>query len=248
MTNTPKSIETRYAGHRFRSRLEARWAVALDHLGVKWRYESEGYELGDLLGCYLPDFWLPDLNTFLEIKPGKPSDRELQKLLELIAQKQSFGAFGFNLGDTPVAWHSPPTSAEDDRYSWHTTYPWPKELPRPEGQVVLWDIPRDQDCDLVCPVCGENYVHLDDPVNLGDFYPHREFGQRGPVHAFSAMSEGCWHSWQLLVGFHKGNTQIAVAYDEDGNRTPLELLLASPRGLEAIDKGRGARFEHGEKG
>lgn len=40
-----KAIQTEYKGYRFRSRLEARWAVLLDELGVKWEYEPEGYDL-----------------------------------------------------------------------------------------------------------------------------------------------------------------------------------------------------------
>lgn len=72
-----KAIETRYAGCRFRSRLEARWAVFFDHLGIKWEYEPEGFDLPS--GPYLPDFLLPDLDvcrvgnpgTWFEIKPDK---------------------------------------------------------------------------------------------------------------------------------------------------------------------------------
>jgi len=52
-----KAIETVYKGYRFRSRLEARWAVFFDACGVKWEYEPEGYDLGDGL-LYLPDFLL----------------------------------------------------------------------------------------------------------------------------------------------------------------------------------------------
>jgi len=68
MTRTPiAAIETEYAGCRFRSRLEARWAVFLDHLGVAWRYEEQGYELPS--GArYLPDFRLPDLDLHVEVK------------------------------------------------------------------------------------------------------------------------------------------------------------------------------------
>lgn len=77
--NTPKPIETHYAGCRFRSRLEARWAVFFDHLGIVWQYESEGYELstGDR---YLPDFYLPDFDQWVEVK-GKMSHRDFQRLL-----------------------------------------------------------------------------------------------------------------------------------------------------------------------
>jgi len=75
---TIAAIETVYHGHRFRSRLEARWAVFFDRLLVRWEYESQGYELGDL-GRYLPDFWLPDLNLFLEVKGQEPTASELAK-------------------------------------------------------------------------------------------------------------------------------------------------------------------------
>lgn len=56
-----KAIETRYAGHRFRSRLEARWAVAFDHLGITWEYEPEGFQTS--AGMYLPDFRVQPKNV-----------------------------------------------------------------------------------------------------------------------------------------------------------------------------------------
>lgn len=67
-----KAIETKYKGCRFRSRLEARWAVFFDALGIKWEYEPEGFELDDVGTRYLPDFWLPGFNSdglYVEIKP-----------------------------------------------------------------------------------------------------------------------------------------------------------------------------------
>jgi hypothetical protein len=69
-----QAIETVYNGYRFRSRLEARWAVFFDALGVRWEYEKEGYTDGALR--YLPDFWLPDLDCWVEIKPGISSGLE----------------------------------------------------------------------------------------------------------------------------------------------------------------------------
>ena len=36
-----KPIETVYKGYRFRSRLEARWAVFFDALDIEWYYEPE---------------------------------------------------------------------------------------------------------------------------------------------------------------------------------------------------------------
>lgn len=52
---THRAIQTIYRGYRFRSRLEARWAVFFETLGLKWEYEPEGFELGDGFR-YLPDF------------------------------------------------------------------------------------------------------------------------------------------------------------------------------------------------
>jgi hypothetical protein len=62
-------IETRYAGCRFRSRLEARWAVFFDRLGLTWEYEPQGYVIDGR--PYLPDFKLllpgPSI-VFAEVK------------------------------------------------------------------------------------------------------------------------------------------------------------------------------------
>jgi hypothetical protein len=76
-----KAIETRYKNRRFRSRLEARYAVLLDALGVPWVYEKEGYELDGLQ--YLPDFWLPEQDSWLEIKGQEPTGEELEKAARL---------------------------------------------------------------------------------------------------------------------------------------------------------------------
>lgn len=72
-----KAIETVYNGYRFRSRIEARWAVFFDHLGMLYEYEPEGYEVGGT--WYLPDFWLPTLYCWLEVKAAKPTQEEVQK-------------------------------------------------------------------------------------------------------------------------------------------------------------------------
>jgi hypothetical protein len=67
---TIKPIETRYAGCRFRSRLEARWAVFFDALNLDWQYEPQGFELPS--GRYLPDFYLPSIDAWFEVK-GEPA-------------------------------------------------------------------------------------------------------------------------------------------------------------------------------
>ena len=78
-----QAIETEYAGYRFRSRLEARWAVFFSELGLDFEYEKEGYQLSwytrDGVFWYLPDFWIPSWNAFVEIKGEAPTDDELEK-------------------------------------------------------------------------------------------------------------------------------------------------------------------------
>lgn len=67
----PRPIETPYAGCRFRSRTEARWARFFDHLRIVWDYEPEGFHLRS--GPYLPDFWLPDQGCWFEVKGEEPT-------------------------------------------------------------------------------------------------------------------------------------------------------------------------------
>lgn len=62
-----KAVQTEYKGYLFRSRLEARWAVFFDALGIEWEYESEGVVLSNGTQ-YLPDFYLPDFHCFFEVK------------------------------------------------------------------------------------------------------------------------------------------------------------------------------------
>lgn len=84
---TIQALETRYRGYRFRSRLEARWAVYFDTIRVTWEYEVQGYDLGDGL-YYLPDFWLPQVNLWAEVKPGAFTADEIEKAARLATKTQ----------------------------------------------------------------------------------------------------------------------------------------------------------------
>ncbi len=90
-----KAIDTTYNGYRFRSRLEARWAVFFDALGIKYKYEVEGFDLDGVR--YLPDFWFPHKVPELaaqgwgmwgEMKPRQIEDTELEKVLVLVASSK----------------------------------------------------------------------------------------------------------------------------------------------------------------
>jgi hypothetical protein len=52
--------------------------VFFDHMDIEWEYEREGFYLQDGQ-MYLPDFWLPDLDMWVEIKGKEPTTAELER-------------------------------------------------------------------------------------------------------------------------------------------------------------------------
>ncbi len=82
--STLKAIETEYKGYRFRSRLEARWAVFFDACHVRWEYEPEGFVLPNGQ-YYLPDFLLHGVegraagDLYVEVK-GKMTESDAEKI------------------------------------------------------------------------------------------------------------------------------------------------------------------------
>jgi hypothetical protein len=90
---TIKAIETVWKGYRFRSRLEARWAVFFDALGLRWEYEPEGFDLGEE-GWYLPDFFLQGnghRGPYIEIKATEPTKLEIRKMDALCTSQGAYG-------------------------------------------------------------------------------------------------------------------------------------------------------------
>jgi hypothetical protein len=82
-----KAINTEYNGYRFRSRLEARVAVFFDAAGIQYEYEQEGYVRVDGV-AYLPDFYLPEWDMFVEVKPlRKGFSEEITKATMFLGEK-----------------------------------------------------------------------------------------------------------------------------------------------------------------
>jgi len=78
------SIPTIYAGVEFRSTLEADWAATLDSLGIVWQYEPEAVRLPSGVS-YRPDFYLPRIATWLEVKgPHMQRIRKTEELAETV--------------------------------------------------------------------------------------------------------------------------------------------------------------------
>lgn len=84
----PVGLECSYSGKVFRSRLEARWALYLDLLGIDWDYEPCFYKVSDTL-YYLPDFYLPRQRIWLEVKGAPFFDAEsFAKVVNGVAGKR----------------------------------------------------------------------------------------------------------------------------------------------------------------
>lgn len=75
MSDIP-ALPTLFRDQIYRSRLEARYAVLFTALKIDFQYEPEGFSL-DGEG-YLPDFYLPKVRLFAEVKPREFDEREMR--------------------------------------------------------------------------------------------------------------------------------------------------------------------------
>jgi hypothetical protein len=251
-----RPIETRYKGYRFRSRLEARWAVVFDAAGVEWHYEHEGYDLGER-GWYLPDFWLPGLNTHVEVKPNFATAKwtghriEEQKLTAVCKATKTFGVFCTDLKDD--------SSFQALYQEFSAELLWPDDAQWPEAVKKLYatldfDYLQWPEGDfipggrvLLCPICGEINTHIGPSKNIDgdyetrDIFPGADIHARGDAMAISLWGE-CGHQWSLVLAFHKGATDIGIVYQPEQDLSPIQIVV-KPEHLQA---GMSARFEHGE--
>ncbi len=89
------AIPTRYAGHLFRSRLEARWAAMFDLLRWPWTYEPF-----DLEG-YIPDFLLVlEKPVLVEVKPSATLGQLRQHTAKI--ERTSWAGEALLLGADPI--------------------------------------------------------------------------------------------------------------------------------------------------
>jgi len=93
-----------YRGVQMRSQLEGRWAAVLDAAGIAWEYEPGVLDVGRA-GLYLPDFWLPRLKTWIEVKGP-----HMERVEKTRALARSLGKDGLVLLATAVgsAYRVPP--------------------------------------------------------------------------------------------------------------------------------------------
>ena len=208
-----KAIQTAYKGYLFRSRTEARWAMFFDALGVKYRYEVEGYDLNGL--WYLPDFWLPDLKYWIEIKGIKPTGIEEEKARRLCHMHGGDMVFIFT-----SPWYTEGALA-------YTFIPDNLEVPNdPHLRERLYMAHVAETADWFwceCPVCGNVGVTAD--------------GNPAPLHCYCVLDkvlntldkrdDGSLDGGQLLERLSK-----------------IPRTAMTPRLVRAYTVARQARFEH----
>jgi hypothetical protein len=75
-----KAVETIHKSITYRSRLEARWAAFFENIGFRHIYEPEGFEHEGKR--YLPDFWIDELDGYLEVKQHNAGEDEIKRVRE----------------------------------------------------------------------------------------------------------------------------------------------------------------------
>ncbi len=139
------AIPSVYRNCEYKSRLEAHWAVFFDEHGVEFVYEPHRLLFADGV-VYIPDFYLPDLSTWFEVK-GNPS-RSAQKkpllLWEKVAPKGQRVAVGLGEGQVSV-----PYRLDDDVVSYDGA------VIRCSGCRAVWFAnPKDPQA-ANCPHCND---------------------------------------------------------------------------------------------
>lgn len=214
-----KAIETTYQGVRFRSRLEARWAVFFDAMGIKWEYEPQGFEFESRLNPtsgqmfhYLPDFRFPELDLWAEVKGSLNAD-ECRRLLECASALSASRRGGCTGPENDVVVLGP----FDSR---HGGKPWfPTLLHFHKGDLMAgpWAGRRG----------GDSY---------GDISVARDCGEYGLMYG---EDDALGQTIQLLLG----GWAVGMRWlDNEPQR-----VAPSQTWADALDRARSARFEHGEQ-
>ncbi|MGW3927852.1 hypothetical protein ACWECC_07105 [Streptomyces microflavus] len=230
---TIQALPTRYAGHHFRSRLEARWAVFMDHLDIPWDYEPQGYVVDGK--PYLPDFLIyPDTpqKFWLEIKGTFPTDEE-------VAAAQGL-ATGTDI-TTFVYWMKPKPPGPDlshlsheqlyghdqGGYVWLDQYGW-REYPT---NPPAWELGLTPTAFRLTPGAK--------PAAKSGFSWWTDCPECGHIRLlFPAQQDSC-PSFKYL------SDEEATRRSNSMNRGANHL---TPRLLAAYDAASSARFEHGQSG
>lgn len=153
-----KAIETVYKGYRMRSRLEARWAIFFDKLGITWTYEQEGFEMDG--ERYLPDFWLPDQKAWFEVKGQALTEKEEVKCRKFAEEQKLFVSVGgIPLPDEDMC----NTIYGDTGDGWIDGYQWVECPFCNTFEICIYGLSIDMSC-CVCWTESVNWIWVNDAM------------------------------------------------------------------------------------
>ena len=250
-----KPIETVYNGYRFRSRLEARWAVFFDALGVKYEYEPEGFDLGDGL-YYLPDFKVKCWGTkgeisdepfdlWIEVK-GNMTDEDAEKILKFANHVKE----PYRITECPIGYAdnelyvSPSGDYDDHERRWECAC----------GYAICKYYSEELPSSFTCKLAEKpTEIFIQDfrpPQNkilvVGNIPRHGYSSDSFEVNAYIHDHGICPFNYELIDSDYFAAYPAAwngkfFLWGDDSN-----YIWNVPEVEAAYDKARQARFEHGE--
>lgn len=263
-----KAIETPYNGYRFRSRLEARWAVFFDALGVKYEYEPEGFLLPSGKR-YLPDFKVKCYG-----KRGGFSSYDPTKICVGCKHLDKYAANNSDI----ASWFSGFCEYCDPEKDWHNPPDWIKMRDLARGRTEITECSRrekeDNSFDLWIEVKGEMtqedadkiyeftnqieiehdgilYYEIQNPVLIvGDIpNPDTYYADSTDLGCYEPMNgiDICPWNYKTIDGdyfaaYPAVENGCFYLDGDDSNYQTMDLNIIR----EAFRKARQARFEHGE--
>lgn len=196
--------ETIHNGVKIRYASEAGYARLLDEGGVAWEYEPRSYS--SAAGHYLPDFYLPESNTFVEIKPSTLPEGDLRGAEERMR----------------VIWSSNPTASltivlayfDEQQHEYTEYWSYSKQVPYVPGQLVgsrhlLEGTHGDLTSEVVCPVCKICMAHLMKVET--EERPDR--GRNAETDAVLHFECENAHAFAVSFTQHKGTTLVEALYE-----------------------------------
>ena len=235
-----KAIETEYNGYKFRSRLEAKWAVFFDAMNISYEYEPEGFVLSN--GAkYLPDFYLPLFKMYVEVKPETPVFISYNG--DYVTFDKGFEKYGYFAHDIAQAGYS----------AWFV-------FGDPQTAILPEDLGGKESNELFSlSMCASKFLKSHG-IKVSCDCDGKKCSPESCKHP-DAMASG-----KVISFFEDFVCWSSDMFPVNGNALPIDYMVSTSRGTEKIGtkqfrykiinsiitlqdaclKARQARFEHGE--
>jgi hypothetical protein len=69
---------------------------------------------------------------------------------------------------------------------------------------------------IECPICNDNYVHFIEAKNINGEDNYKAWEGKGDAIKIPCWCENGDHKFNIIIGFHKGNTYLTYKEITDG--------------------------------